>query len=198
MGEYTVMRKSTKKYIISIWILLLVSFATFLIMRPGLIDPKEFVLFIEGFWVWAFLVYAIVFLIRGILLVPSTPLIIAGILLFPGNPHIVFIISMIGVIFSSFIIYQFSDVLGLNEQYDKHVQNIKMRKIIEKYGFFAVALWSFFLILPTDLVCYIAGAVRMKLYKFLAAIMLGEGLIIGIFVYSGKDIVTFIADIFGA
>lgn len=77
-------------------------------------------------------------------------------ILFPGDPNAVFLISMTGIIFSALIIYQFSDILGLDDYFTENVKNKKIEQIIEKYGFYAVTFWSFFLILPTDLVCYIA------------------------------------------
>lgn len=112
------------------------------------------------------------FFFRGILLVPSTPLILVGMILFPDAPDTVFLISMIGILLSAYIIYQFSDILGLDEYFAKNVKNASIKKAIEKYGFYAVTFWSFFLVLPTDLICYIAGAVRMNIYKFLTAVAL--------------------------
>ncbi len=77
-------------------------------------------------------------------------------ILFPTEPFAVFLISMVGILFSAFIIYRFSDILGLDEYFATNVKNKKITEMIEKYGFYAVAFWSFFLVLPTDLVCYIA------------------------------------------
>ncbi|MBX9809389.1 VTT domain-containing protein [Candidatus Gracilibacteria bacterium] len=183
------MLKKIRKYIIALWAIVLLCFGIYLFNHRYIIDPAYFVSMIQDFGTGALFIYFIVFLFRGLLLVPSTPLILVGMLLFPENPHIVFLISMVGIVFSSLIIYEFSDILGLDEYYAKHNHSKKMRHLIDKYGFFAVAFWSFFLILPTDLVCYIAGMVRMNIYKFIAAICLGEGLVIGIFIYGGGEIV---------
>ncbi len=142
--------------------------------------------------------YAILFLFRGLLLVPSTPLILVGMILFPNDPNAVFAISMTGILFSSFIIYQFSDILGLDDYFASNVKNKSIQEKIEKYGFFAVAFWSFFLILPTDLICYIAWAVRMNIYKFLSAVALGEGFIIAIFIYGGRDALSILLDFLSA
>lgn len=103
---------------------------------------------------------------------------------------------MTGILFSAYIIYNFSDLLGLDDYFASNVKNQKIRSMIEKYGFYAVAFWSFFLVLPTDLICYIAWAVRMNLYKFLGAVALGEGFIIGIFIYGWKDALSFLLDFF--
>lgn len=192
------MFKKAKKYVLLFWILLLASFGLFLFYNPHLLDPKEFALFIEQFWMLWLALYAILFLFRGLLLVPSTPLILVGMILFPNDPNAVFAISMTGILFSSFIIYQFSDILGLDDYFASNVKNKSIQEKIEKYGFFAVAFWSFFLILPTDLICYIAWAVRMNIYKFLSAVALGEGFIIAIFIYGGRDALSILLDFLSA
>ncbi len=190
------MIKKTKKYIILFWIILLVAFWIFISKNPHLLNPKELALYIEQFWyIWLSL-YALIFFFRGIFLVPSTPLIIVGMILFPYDPFAVFIISMTGILFSSFIIYQFSDILGLDDYFASNVNNKRIQEMIEKYGFFAVTFWSFFLVLPTDLICYIAWAVRMNIYKFLSAVALGEGLIIAIFIFGWKDALSFFLEFF--
>lgn len=126
----------------------------------------------QSLGIWGLIIYGMLFFFRGILLVPSTPLILVGMILFPDAPDTVFLISMIGILLSAYIIYQFSDILGLDEYFAKNVKNASIKKAIEKYGFYAVTFWSFFLVLPTDLICYIAGAVRMNIYKFLTAVAL--------------------------
>lgn len=192
------MFKKAKKYVLLFWILLLATFGLFLFYNQHLLDPKEFALFIEQFWMLWLALYAILFLFRGLLLVPSTPLILVGMILFPNDPNAVFAISMTGILFSSFIIYQFSDILGLDDYFASNVKNKSIQEKIEKYGFFAVAFWSFFLILPTDLICYIAWAVRMNIYKFLSAVALGEGFIIAIFIYGGRDALSILLDFLSA
>lgn len=192
------MLKKSKKYVLLFWFILLASFGYFLYLNPHLTNPKEFANYIEQFWIFWLGIYALLFLFRGILLVPSTPLIIVGMILFPNDPNAVFAISMTGILFSSFIIYQFSDILGLDDYFASNVNNTSIQEKIEKYGFFAVAFWSFFLVLPTDLICYIAWAVRMNIYKFLSAVALGEGFIIAIFIYGGRDALSLLLDFLSA
>lgn len=185
-----------RKYIIGFWICILLFFGIFLLGNPSLIEPSNLANFVESFGALSLVIYSLIFFFRGLLLVPSTPLILAGMLLFPDNPHAVFAISMTGIIFSALIIYKFSDILGLDDQYAHNVKSKKIKAMIEKYGFYAVAFWSFFLVLPTDLICYIAGAVRMNIYKFILAVALGEAFIIGIFIYWGKSVFEYFSGFF--
>ncbi len=185
------MFKNTRRYIIIFWIISLLSFGVFLIYHSEFLSPRNLAIFIEWFWIWWLIVYALLFFFRGLLLVPSTPLILVGMILFPESAHAVFAISMTGILFSAVIIYKFSDILGLDEYFEENVKSTKIKKVIEKYGFYAVTFWSFFLVLPTDLICYIAWAVRMNIYKFITAVALGEGFIIWLFIYGGRDIISY-------
>ena len=72
------------------------------------------------------------------------------------------------------LIYKFSDLMGFDEIFARHVSNDRVKKAIEKYGFYAVLLWSFVPVVPTDLICYVAGTVRMSFWKFVLALTLGE------------------------
>lgn len=150
------MIKKTRKYAISFWIGGLIFFGIFLLENPSFLEPKNLAAFVQSFGIWSLAIYALIFFLRGILLVPSTPLILVGMILFPDNPHAVFLISMTGILFSALVIYQFSDILGLDDYFEENVKSKKIKNMIEKYGFYGVAFWSFFLVLPTDLICYIA------------------------------------------
>jgi uncharacterized membrane protein YdjX (TVP38/TMEM64 family) len=94
---------------------------------------------------------------------------------------------MIGIVFSGILIYRFSDIMGFDEMFARHAGNDRVKKAIEKYGFFAVALWSFAPVVPTDVICYVAGTVRMSFWRFVLAITLGESIIVGIIVYGGRE-----------
>jgi uncharacterized membrane protein YdjX (TVP38/TMEM64 family) len=94
---------------------------------------------------------------------------------------------MLGIVFSGILIYRFSDVMGFDEMFARHAGNDKVKKAIEKYGFFAVTLWSFAPVVPTDLICYVAGTVRMSFWRFVLAVTLGESIIVGIIVYGGQE-----------
>jgi uncharacterized membrane protein YdjX (TVP38/TMEM64 family) len=172
------------------WTLTIVSVGIFLSLHREYLDPGFLLDFFRWFGPWALFVYLIASFFRGLLFIPNTPLILVGTLFFPENPHIVYSISLCAVLFSGTMIYKFSDIMGFDEWFAEHEKNKTVLRAIEKYGFFAVAFWSFFLILPTDLICYVAGTVRMNYWKFISALALWEGIIIGIMVYGGGEILT--------
>ena len=48
-----------------------------------------------------------------------------------------------------------------------------------------VIAWSFFPIAPTDLVCYVCGALKVDLKKCLLGVTIGEGAICAIYIFLG-------------
>lgn len=143
----------------------------------------------SGTVVWA--VYFGFSIIRGLTLLPSTPLVIAGIMLFPEHPFYVLAVSMTGILASSTMIYYFSDLLGFSEYFEKHsprrIERIKER-LEHPLGFLFVAAWAFFPLVPTDLVCYIAGTTRMNYWKFIAAIAVGELILCICYIFLGGSL----------
>lgn len=134
--------------------------------------------------------YIVLSIFRGIVLIPSTPFVLAGAILFSHQLTLVFIISMIGIIVSATFIYYISNYLELDFFLDKvkskRVENIRNK--INKYGFWVVLGWSFFPLVPTDLICYVAGTIQMNFKKFIIALTIGEAILVSIYVFAGKEI----------
>ena len=136
------------------------------------------------------LVYILISLARGIFLLPSTPFVFAGIILFPNQPLLVFSVSILGIVITATYLYFASRFLEFNKLFgEKHSK--KTDKIIErlnKHGFWIVLGWSFFPLVPTDLICYIAGSIKMNFTKYISAVFIGEAILISAYVYLGEGI----------
>lgn len=133
------------------------------------------------------LLYSLLSLMRGLTLLPSTPLVIAGALAFPTQPFLVLTISIIGVLFSSVMIYFFSDYLGLSDYFNKKYpkQLAQTRERLERpSGLLFLLLWSFFPLVPTDLACYVAGTARMAFAKFILVVFIGEMILCSACIYT--------------
>ena len=52
-------------------------------------------------------------------------------------------------------------------------------------GFWIVVGWSLFPFVPTDIVCYVAGTLRMQLGKFMLGVTIGEIPIVAFYVAGG-------------
>ena len=99
--------------------------------------------------------------------------------------------NVAGIVFSATIIYFFSHFMGFDTLFEKKFskQIIQIReKINQPKGMLFVILWSFFPLVPTDVMCYVAGTVKMNFGKFILAVFIGELPIVAAYVLAGRGI----------
>ena len=155
---------------------------------PQMFTPERIASSFEKFGTGILILYALVSILRGFTLLPSTPLVLAGMLVFPHEPWLVLLISISGILVSSTLIYFCSDLLGFTDYFEtRHSATVdKMRHRLETpTGFLFVLLWAFFPLVPTDAVCYVAGTTRMAFAKFLVAVFLGEIILCSFYIFTG-------------
>jgi uncharacterized membrane protein YdjX (TVP38/TMEM64 family) len=156
------------------------------IAAPHFFTAESIAAFLLRFQSVIWLIYIAFSILRGLTLLPSTPLVIAGTLLFPGQPFAVLAVSMTGILLSSSMIYFFSEYLGFSEYFESHkpetTHKIKA-KLEHPLGFVFVAAWAFFPLVPTDLVCYLAGTTKMNYWKFIAAVLVGELILCSFYIF---------------
>jgi uncharacterized membrane protein YdjX (TVP38/TMEM64 family) len=93
------------------------------------------------------------------------------------------------------MIYFFSEFLGFKEYFESHKPELtnKLRaKLEHPLGFLFVASWAFFPFVPTDLVCYLAGTTRMKFWKFIVAVGVGELILCTFYIFFGGSLLKFV------
>ncbi|WP_299459185.1 VTT domain-containing protein [uncultured Microscilla sp.] len=181
--------KIVKRIVFALWVGLLLFCLGYAIYHPQFFTAEGLQTFFQQFEQHILLVYVLLSIVRGLALFPSTPFVIAGSLLFPHQPLMVVVISMAGILFSAVLIYYFSQFMGFDAFFQRKFphQILKVRKRLNhRYGFFYVLGWAFFPLVPTDIVCYVAGTIRMKILSFLAAIFLGELILVNLYVYGSS------------
>lgn len=181
--------KFTKKIIFALWISLLLSCIGYAFYNPHFFTAEGLKTFFQQFEQYILLVYVLLSLVRGFALFPSTPFVIAGSLLFPQQPLLVVTVSMVGILFSAILLYYFSQFMGFDAFFQRKFphQILKVRKRLNhRYGFFYVLGWAFFPLVPTDIVCYVAGTIRMNIVRFLSAIFFGELILVNLYVYGSS------------
>ena len=174
--------------------LMAVLVAAFLYLRyPESFRAEGLAAYIKRFHEHALWVYFALSILRGFFLIPSTPFVLAGVLIFPHNPVAVFVISMAGILFGCSVVYWFSERLGfgnaLRTKYERIYLGLKNK--MERHGVPIVVLWSFFPIVPTDLICCIAGSIRMSFSRFLLAVFIGEFFLVLGYIYTGKAVLFY-------
>ncbi|MDO8520992.1 MAG: VTT domain-containing protein [bacterium] len=130
--------------------------------------------------------------VRGFTLIPSTTLIILGFFFFPPLP--LFLLTMAGIIVSSWFVYHFSNRIYLHEYFDrKHpTQVARAKQLLEKHQMLILIGWSFFMLLPTDLLAYVCGTMRVRVSRFILGVAIGEGLVCGIYIFLGRQLLTYL------
>lgn len=136
----------------------------------------------------AYAAYLAIAAVRGIALIPATSIVVLAIPLFPPLPLL--LLTLVGIAVSSAMIYVFAGSLGLGEYFErKHAKRMRrVRAALEKHPTAIVAACSFLLVVPTDLVCYVCGALRISFPRFMAGVLLGEGAICGLYIFAGSSL----------
>ncbi len=184
-----------KKVIYVLWIAVVLAILGILLVNPSFFSVENLVAFVQKFETQLMVVYVLISFLRGLFLIPSTPFVLAGIILFPINPIFVISVSMGGILFTSILLYYFSDVLGFSKKLQKKFPK-KMKvwenRLRSKHAIWIVLVWSFFPLVPTDLMCYIAGIVKMPLKYLLIGVGIGELILICCYVYLGSGLIEWI------
>ena len=141
--------------------------------------------------VFGYAVYLLLGCIRGFTLIPSTNLVLLGIPFLPPVP--LFVLTLIGILVSSISIYYFSESLRLDELFQrKHRQRVeKVKTLLQRNQMPIIIGWSFFPLVPTDLICYVCGILKVNVVRFTMGVLIGEGAICGIYIFLGNHVLRF-------
>jgi len=160
-----------------VWVLAATLVALLWFRDPSLFTKESIAGIVENWGPWALAGFVAVSLIRGLFLVPSTPIILAGGMLFPDMLPAVFLISIAGIVLSATVLYRMPGLGGYDEllerKYPAKIARVKGH-LVKPYSFWLVVGWSFFPLVPTDVICYAAGLVQMSYRRMIFALLLGE------------------------
>jgi uncharacterized membrane protein YdjX (TVP38/TMEM64 family) len=173
--------------ILVLWLVATLSALSFYLFYPERFTAEAIRAFLDGSQGWMLLLYLAISLGRGILLLPSTPFVLAGALLFPDLQWTVFWTSIAGVLAGGTYIYFFTEFLGLDDFFQhKFARRFEQARAgMDRYGIWIVILWSFFPVVPTDLISYTAGVTRMPYWKFALGLLIGEIPLVALYVFTG-------------
>jgi len=177
-----------RRIALGLWVLLMLTLAVLYAVNPDLVRPERLVEVLRQSGQPVLLGYVVLSVVRAFTLIPSTVLVVVGTLLFPDRPGFVMISSLGGVVASAVLIYFFFEFLGLGELIERtQARRVRwLEQQMHQKGFWLVVGWSAFPFVPTDVICYVAGTLRMHLGKFAAGVALGELPIVGFYVWTGS------------
>jgi uncharacterized membrane protein YdjX (TVP38/TMEM64 family) len=184
------MLSSFLKHFNQIWLIAVAVILCLIVIFPGWVSRDSISVFLGSLGPAALGVYMLVSLSRSILMIPCTPFVLAGAVSFPQWPVLVFIISIAGIVVGALLVYSFPSFGSydefLEEKYPEKIGYLK-EKLHGKHAFLIVAGWSFFPLVPTDAVCYVAGMVKMSYKKMIAALLVGEIPLVTFYVFIGAE-----------
>jgi uncharacterized membrane protein YdjX (TVP38/TMEM64 family) len=130
-------------------------------------------------------IYILLGSLRALTLVPATFLVLIAIPFFPSWLLFLITLPIIGI--SSGIIYGFAEILHMDEDFErKYPKQIRrLTDLLQRHQLPIIIGWSFLLLLPTDLLCYVCGTLRVNFTKFIIGVLIGEGAVYGIYIYFG-------------
>lgn len=183
-------KNKIKYFVYGVWILFVAVSLYFYFFAGDAIQSELSSIFGSSV-ILGYVIYLIAGCLRGFTLIPITYFLVVGILLLPPVP--LYIITMITVLVSSASVYYFSEYLNFDQYFEeKHPKQIKrIKDFLTKNEFPVVVIWSFMPFLPTDLICYVCGAMEIDIKKFLLGVFVGEGISCAIYIFLGKEILSF-------
>lgn len=136
----------------------------------------------------AYAIYLLLGAVRGFALIPVTNLVVLAIPIFPPLPLLV--LTVVGILISSACIYAFAGSLRLGEYFErKHARHTeRVRNALRKNPTAIVTAWSFLPVVPTDLICYACGVMRVPIARLLLGVLIGEGAICAIYIFAGSSL----------
>lgn len=178
------------RHINSVWLCLVALVLGLLLLFPDWLTRDSISACLAGLGSGALLVYLLMCMTRSLLMIPVTPFVLAGAVTFPDLLMLVFGISLAGIVVGAFLIYSFPAFGGydrlLEEKYPAKIALLK-KNMHGNRSFWIIAGWSFFPLVPTDLICYVAGMVRLPFRKVVGPLMVGEIPLVTIYVYLGSE-----------
>jgi len=128
--------------------------------------------------------YLLLLSVLGLSFIPSTPFAIAGVFLF--DPTLAYALNLVGILTSSTIVFHFAGFLGLRDAFETKypVQTERVRTALDRKELPIIIGWSFFPVVPTDLIIYVASTLKIPLWKCLLGVLIGEGALNAFYIFS--------------
>ena len=173
------------------WLCLVAIVLVSLLIFPDWLSRDSISGLLNNFGTMALIVYIVLSLMRSLLMIPCTPFVLAGAISFPQWPLLVLVISFTGIVVGAFFVYKFPSFGNydeyLKEKYPGKIAELK-KKMQGRYAFAIVAGWSFFPLVPTDVICYVAGIAKMSFRRMTTALLIGEMPLVAAYIFLGVEI----------
>ncbi len=177
-------KRKVRKKTLYTWVVIVIAILLLYFINRDLFDISFLKEYVDDRKALVIAIYLIILTFIGLTFIPSTPFAIAGVLLFP--PTEAYIINLIGIVTSSIIVYYFTRYLRLDSWIEaKYPEQIKkIKNALRRKELPIIAGWSFFPVVPTDLIIYVSSSLKIPFWKCMLGILIGEGTLNACYIYS--------------
>jgi uncharacterized membrane protein YdjX (TVP38/TMEM64 family) len=179
-----------RKTLITVWIVFLLCCLALFIFNPN-IGNDLFTYLSSKSLAYLYVLLLVFGVLRSFTFIPVTYLIILGLLFVPAVP--LYFIIVFGIMVSSSLVYYFFEYLHIDKMLENkyHKQLATTKYYMTKYELPVIIVWSMSPMLPSDVICYVAGTLRVNFYKFLLGMFVGEGLACAVYIFGGKYLLNY-------
>ena len=175
-----------------IWIIFIAVCISLYFLYARDLSPENISSFIKHYQGGMLGLYFALCTIRGLTMIPGTPFLLAGIVLFRDSPFLLLAVFLASMLVTSALMFYLAEKLGFSSYFEKNYPE-KIALVREKldghYGSLFILLWAFAPFTPTDLVCYVAGSIRMRFARLIIPLLAGEALICAFYIFNGRVLV---------
>lgn len=177
----------------TVWVVLAATTIALVTLGPVDLTAESIGQALRATGVWGWVVFGTWLCLRGVLLLPSTPMLLAGAVAFAYHQWLAVALAMVGVVVSAWLVYVLADRIGLGD-YLEHRFPHKLETFRDKLdssgGTLGMALWAGNPFVPTSLVCYVAGLAHADVKRYLLGVTLGELPLVVLYVVGGAALAS--------
>ena len=177
------------RFLTRLWTLVILAAIIFLILNPRFLSPDYLKSLLEPYQNFIWPIYIFMLIARVPLVFPPTPLLFLGFLLFPELKLLVVLLVLLSTLLSATFFYFFAGHSGLGEYFHRKYpkQTSKIENMLSRpSALWFVIIWSFTPIAPIDLLCYLAGLVRIPFKYLIIGMIIGQLPILVAYAYLGQ------------
>ena len=172
-----------------VWLLFIAVCLTLYFVYARELTPENISGFIRNYQGGMLFLYFALCTVRGLTMIPGTPFLFAGIILFKDSPFLLLSVFLASMLVTAALMFYLANKLGFSTYFEKNYPEkivLVREKLDGRNGFLFILLWAFAPFTPTDLVCYVAGSIRMRFLKLIVPLLVGEALICTFYIFNGR------------
>ncbi len=170
------------------WLFFFAGFIILYFVYAGELTPENISGFLKNYQSGMLFLYFVLCTLRGLTMIPGTPFLLAGIMLFNDSPFLLLGVFLASMLVTSALMYCLADKLGFSTYFERNYPEkiaLIRKKLDGRNGFVFIFLWAFAPFTPTDLICYVAGSVRMRFFNLITPLLAGEAIICAFYILNG-------------